>query len=703
MPERKHKLLVVDDEFLNRDMLKERLTRNGYEVAEAEDAWQAMGVIEEGGIDLVLLDTMMPGMSGIDLLKLLRKVHGPSELPVIMATAVSDSSIIAGALDLGANDYIPKPVDFRVALARIKSQLSRRDQDRRVRENEQRHELASRGTGDGIWDWDLTNNRVYYSPRWREMAGVHADAISDTTQEWFGRVHPDDLRNLLGSLRAHWTADSSKDTPFVCEYRLQHKDGTFHWMRGRGYTLRDPNGRVIRMTGSQTDITEQKVHDSLTGLANRLLFLDRAGHALDQARKSSTHFAVLFLDVDRFKLVNDSMGHMVGDRLLIAVGSRLLRAVGEGHALRDWDALTVARFGGDEFAILLDQLSDVREAEEAASRVLRALDEPFDLNGKEVFCSVSIGIAAWNPNYESVEDMLRDADTAMYAAKARGGSGFVMFDDSMREAAAIRLEIESGLRKAVERNELAVFYQPKVNLETGAVVGFEALVRWHHPTLGMVCPAEFIPVAEETGQIVAIGEWVMRQACHDMADWQRRYPKAPPLSISVNLSIRQFRQPDIVGRIAQILGQTGFPADQFHLEITESVVMDDPEGAIATTRKLKELGVGIELDDFGTGYSSLAYLCRMPIDTLKIDRSFIMRMLDSRTDLEVVRTVLTLARSLGIDVVAEGVERSDQLSELRSLCCQFGQGYYFGKPVPCDDTERLLAGAGRDGPASETD
>ncbi|MBS1828299.1 MAG: EAL domain-containing protein [Acidobacteria bacterium] len=697
MSARKHKLLVVDDEFLNRDMLKQRLLRSGFEVTEAENAQDALHVIGEGGIDLVLLDMMMPGMSGIDLLKLLRGVHGQNELPVIMTTAVTDSQSIAGALNLGANDYVTKPIDFPVALARVTSQLNRRDAEQRLRQSEERYALAQRGNEDGIWDWDLASNRIYYSPHWIQIAGLGSASISDNPDEWFKRVHPEDLGTLLGRLKQHWVDGAAR--PFFCEYRLRCGDGLYRWMRARGHTVRDATGRAIRTTGSQSDINEQKAHDSLTGLANRLFFLERAGLCLERARRvPQSSFAILFLDLDRFKLINDTMGHLAGDRVLVDVAARLSASLqGEQTNSQAHHPFTVARFGGDEFAILLEELPQPDDAPAVAQRLLQSLELPFHLNGRDVYSTASIGIAIWNPAYASVEDLLRDSDTAMYAAKARGGAGFMVFDEALRQRAATRLEIETGLRQAIERHELAVYYQAKINLQSGALVGFEALLRWRHPTLGLVSPADFITIAEETGLIIPIGEWAIREACRQMVAWQTLFPRVPALAISVNLSVRQFRQPDLPAKIAAILAESGLSPRHLQLEITESILMDEPETAIVTTRKLKDLGVGIKLDDFGTGYSSLSYLCRMPIDTLKIDRSFILRMRDNNTDLEIVRTVIALARTLGMEVVAEGVECQDQVSQLRSLGCQFGQGYYFGRPIAAREISHLLAATTEDG------
>lgn len=683
MTQRTHKLLVVDDESTNRDLLRQRLQRSGFAVAEADSAERALAEIGKGDIDLVLLDVMMPGMSGLDLLRLLRGVHGPAELPVIMATAVADSGSVAGALDLGANDYVTKPLDYPVVLSRIRAQLERRDTDREVRQSEERYALASRVGGEGLWDWDLVSGRVYYSPKWKEICGIAGRDLEGVADDWFSLVHPVDREALRERLEDHWASDPAGQ-PFRAEFRLLHEDGTCHWMRASAYTVRDPAGRPLRMTGSQTDITQQKEFDPLTGLPNRLHLCERGEKLL----ASGTRCVLVLIDADRFKLVNDSLGHMAGDTLLVVLARRLQEITGSGWG-GDGPPL-VARLGGDEFAVLLPGGDSGVDGEQAASRILKGLAGPVLVNGKEVFCGVSAGIAYSRP-HGTIEELLRDADTAMHAAKLQGGGRSAVFDEEMRQRVAERLEIETGLYRAIERHELAVHYQPKVHLDTGHLIGFEALVRWMHPVLGPIGPSTFIPVAEETGAILAIGEWVTREACRQMAVWQLRYPKDPPLSVSVNLSVRQFRQPDLVEMIARILTETGLAPASLQLEITESVLMEEPESAIQTVQRLKALGVGIQLDDFGTGYSSLAYLCRMPLDALKIDRSFILRMPESHADAEIVRTVLALARSLGMEAIAEGVEQDEHMSQLRELGCQFAQGFCFGKPISSQETEALLA------------
>jgi diguanylate cyclase (GGDEF)-like protein len=422
-------------------------------------------------------------------------------------------------------------------------------------------------------------------------------------------------------------------------------------------------------------------HDALTGLPNRALLTDHLKLSIGRARRRPEHlFAVLFLDLDRFKNINDSLGHAAGDQFLVEIAWRL-----QG-CLRPSDA--VARLGGDEFAILLDGLDANEDAVRVAERVQDELARPFRLDGHDVYTTASIGITLCTSYYDSPEKILRDADTAMYQAKEKGKARYELFDATMHANVVARLHLENDLRRAVDQQEFQVYYQPIIALDTGRIAGFEALVRWCHPERGVVSPAEFIPLAEETGLIMELGEWVLRESCRQMRRWTLDVQTLHPLMISVNLSTRQFAQPDLVDRIKKILRETGLDQRQLKLEITESAVMENAESAASMLVELRELGVKLSIDDFGTGYSSLAYLHRFPVDTLKIDRSFISRMNDGDENAEIVRTVVTLATNLGMAVVAEGVETDEQHECLRELKCEYAQGYLFSRPV---DAETALA------------
>lgn len=446
------------------------------------------------------------------------------------------------------------------------------------------------------------------------------------------------------------------------------------------------NQELEKEVAERRQVEEQLLHnafhDGLTGLANRALFMDHLKLAHGRAeRHESYQFAVLFLDLDRFKAVNDSLGHLVGDGLLMEVARRLEASVRPGD--------TVSRLGGDEFTVLLDGMCDSGEARTVAERLQGELATPFNVGGYDVFTTVSIGIAMGATGYQRPEDILRDADTAMYRAKQLGKARYEMFDEAMHTRAMDRLELERDLRRAVERQELFLQYQPIVSLGTGTLRGFEALVRWQHPERGVISPLDFIPMAEETGIIIQIGRWVLEEACRQMSRWQNLSLRDEPLQISVNLSCKQFLQPDLLEQIQKILRETGLDPRGLKLEITETVVMENIEMATRTLEQLQALGVELSIDDFGTGYSSLSYLQRFPVNTLKIDRSFVSRITESDGTAEIVRTIMHLGQQLGMDVIAEGVETEQQSAQLKALGCEFGQGYYFSRPMDRSAAEAL--------------
>lgn len=691
MSSQQSRLLIVDDNEMNRDMLARRLERNGYLVDIAENAKQLMQRIKQNNVDLLLLDIEMPEISGLDALKTLRGSYSPVQLPIIMVTAKNQSEDIVKALNLGANDYLTKPVDLPVALARIGTQLSHKRAQEALRESEERYALAARGANDGLWDWNIQTGRVYYSPRWKGMLGWRENEIGDGPEEWFNRIHDADRERVQEEIAAH----RNGSTPhFESEHRMLHKDGSFRWMLNRGLAVVDDSGKTLRMAGSQTDITERKVSDPLTGLPNRLLFVDRLGRLIKHAkRRKDALFAILFLDLDGFKMINDSMGHLIGDQLLIGVANRLEKCLRSTDTVaRLGETFTVARLGGDEFTVILDYLKDPNDAKAAADRLMKALAPPFILGGKEVFTSVSIGIALSSTAYEEPEDMLRDADTAMYRAKSLGKARFEVFDADMRASVMARLQLETDLRGALERGEFQNFYQPIVSLDTGHIVGFEALLRWQHPTRGLLGPEEFILVAEETGLIRELGWWNLQEACRQVSEWRAGRNGHRDLIISVNLSAKQFLQPNLVTDIRKLLHDLSLAPDALKLEITESAVMADPSAAVEMLQQIKSIGIRLAIDDFGTGYSSLSYLHRFPLDTLKIDRSFIRDMQVGGEGMEIARTILPMANNLRLDVVAEGVETIEQVALLKQLHCSYAQGFYFSKPLSAEGTAALLQG-----------
>jgi diguanylate cyclase (GGDEF)-like protein/PAS domain S-box-containing protein len=559
-----------------------------------------------------------------------------------------------------------------------------------LRESEERYALAARGANDGLWDWDLIQNRVYFSPRWKTMLGYAEDEIGTDPDEWFDRLHPADLLRVQNELQSHI---EGRIGHFQCEYRLFHRNGCYKWLLCRGIAVVDEGRVATRFVGSQTDITDRKeaearlehaaLHDELTGLPNRLLLRECLNRAVQRARRGSNFvFAVLYLDLDRFKNINDSLGHLVGDRLLVAVARRLTACVRPGD--------TVARLGGDEFAILLEDLTSIDDATIVADRIHKELRYPFDLDGYEVFTSTSIGIASNALSHQRLDDMLRDADNALYEAKSLGKGQYALFDAGMHARVIQQLELENDLRRAVEREEFVVHYQPQVSLETGKIEGLEALARWYHPDRGLVSPTEFVPAAEENGLIYSIGRCVLAMACCQMRRWQDTLGPAAPLTVSVNVSAKQLNQQGFVESVEAILQETNLSPHCLLLEVTETTMVSAPEHIAGLLTKIRSRGVQIAIDDFGTGYSSLSSLHQLHFDALKIDRSFLK---DSETDpakWELVRTIISLARGLRMKVVAEGVETEAQLERLRAGGCDYAQGYFISAPVEPLAATRLL-------------
>jgi diguanylate cyclase (GGDEF)-like protein/PAS domain S-box-containing protein len=560
-----------------------------------------------------------------------------------------------------------------------------------LRKSEERYALAADGANDGLWDWDLLRDTVHFSPRWKQMLGYGPHEIGTDWREWLDRVHDEDRAEVQAEIAAHLEGRTSH---LETEHRMRHRGGDYRWMLTRGLAVRSESGTVYRIAGSQTDIHARKMaeqqilhaagHDTLTGLPNRPFVLDLIRRSIARSKRHPNYlFAVLFLDFDRFKLINDSLGHVVGDEFLVGIARRLQACV------RPED--TSARLGGDEFVVLLDGIGDLSDATRVADRIQEAVSQPFPLAGHEVFTSASIGIVLSSNGYDEPEELLRDADLAMYRAKARGKARYEIFDVDMHAAAMDRIRLENDLRKGLERGEFRTYYQPILAALDGRVAGFEALVRWEHPTLGMLEPTSFIPTAEDTGLIVGLGEWVLRDACRQTREWQDRFPTLPPLTINVNVSGRQLLVPGLARTVDEILSHAGLNASSLKLELTENVLVEHTEMLDTVLLQLRNRGVELQMDDFGTGYSSLSYLHRFPISTMKIHRSFIERMTADEEGKEIVRTIINLAHNLRMQVIAEGVETEAQYEELRALRCDYVQGFLFADPMPAPLAEILLS------------
>jgi diguanylate cyclase (GGDEF)-like protein/PAS domain S-box-containing protein len=682
--------LASDAEFTERELRKANFAFTALRVETKE---RFLSALEEFAPDLILADYSLPTFDGISALMLVQEKC--PEIPFIFVSGSIGEELATETLKRGATDYVLKHRLARLAPAvrrALRDAAERAEHQRALaalRESEERFALAVRGANDGLWDWNLKTGRIYFSPRWKAMLALAEDEIGDDPEEWFSRIHPEDAPRVRSEIELHLPGLTPH---FESEHRIRGRDGSYRWVLSRGLAVRDTAGKAYRVAGSQTDITERKeaekqllrnaFYDTLTGLPNRALFLDRIGRAIEFGKRYEDYlFAALFLDFDRFKIINDSLGHLAGDQLLIAIGQRLKSCLRFGD--------TVARLGGDEFAILLEDIQDVDGATRVADQIQEALQRPFKLGRQEVFITASIGITSSATSYEQPEELLRDAETAMYRAKALGKARYDVFDLNLHARAVALLELEADLRRAVAGQEFQVYYQPIIALPSGQIAGVEALLRWHHPRRGLVAPAEFIPLAEETGLIAPLGEWVLRTVCRQNQAWQAA--GVHNLRTTVNFSARQFQYPGLLEMIEQALRQAQLPAQALELEITESTAMKDIDFSIAALTQLSRMGVRIAIDDFGTGYSSLAYLKRFPLNTLKIDQSFVRGLASDPDDAAIIAATIAMAHSLKLEVIAEGVETPEQLAFLRAQHCDEVQGHYFGSPVPAETlTARLL-------------
>ena len=691
-------ILLIDDDATTRYMARATLEQEGFAVVDASDGVDGLAAFKRDTPLMILLDVMMPNMNGFDTCKAIRQLPEGAHVPILMLTGLDDAASIESAYDAGATDFITKPINWPILKHRVRYMLRSRRALDDLAESQASLADSQRIASLGSWEWKMGADRGRWSDELFRILGLSPGQLETTTKAFLTLVHPDDRYKVETSFR-----DSvSKGEPCGFDHRIIRADGSVRIIQQQARVTLDNSGKTAIIRGTVQDITELKqaeeqirmlaFFDGLTGLPNRQSFDQSFREALSYARRHNKMMATLCFDLDRFKRINDTLGHHIGDLLLQEVAQRLRRC------LRTEDPITrmpseefagnVARLGGDEFTVLLREIETAQDATKVARRILDTMALPFMLDGHELVVTASVGISIFPDDGTDVITLLRNADAAMYHAKELGRNNSQFYSQSMNSRALERLSMETRLRNAIEREELIIYYQPQVDADTREIIGVEALLRWQSPEHGLIMPNDFIPLAEETGLIVPIGEWVLRSACLASADWQRA--GLPPTRIAVNLSSASYRRASLLGTIKAALRESRLDPSLLELEVTESVLMGDSQITLETLHNLNDWGIRIAIDDFGTGYSSLSYLTRYPIDVLKIDKSFVKELIDNSGALGIVTAIIAMANSLGMEVVAEGVEREDQCRRLRSLGCRFMQGYLFSRPVPEEQIVELL-------------
>jgi diguanylate cyclase (GGDEF)-like protein/PAS domain S-box-containing protein len=691
-------ILHLEDDPLDAEFFAATLRGVGLEcditLAKNKEAYRAALIGPDSRFDLILSDNTLPGFSGVKALSMARAER--PELPFIFLSGSIGEEAAIESLKMGATDYVLKDRASRLlpAITRaLKETLDRKERkkaEEALLKSEERYALSALGANEGLWDWDVTTGAIHFSARWKSMLGYYENDIGSSPEEWLNLVHPDDAANVRLLIDRHLKGTSPK---LECEYRIRAKQGVYLWVLCRGMALRDPDGNAYRMAGSQGDITERKraeeqllydaFHDSLTGLFNRNLFLNRLQRLLWVARrKESPQFSVVLMGLDRFGGINDGLGREIGDLIMKKASQRIEKKMRPGD--------TLARTGGDEFAILVENALTQSDTVHLVQSIQEEFKAAFSADASEAFLTISAGIVNGTQEYQVPEHILRDAGIALGKAKSQGKSGFAVFGSGMHDQALAILKLETDLRHAIERSEFRVHYQPILSLASNKITGFEALVRWQHPTRGLVPPMEFIPFAEESHFINDIGRMVLQEACARMKSWQRGFPERKDLTISVNVSGKQFRQPDLIRQIETILHATCLDPKCLKLEVTETAIMDNPDAAAKMLQELRQIGIGLQIDDFGTGFSSLGYLHKFPMQALKIDRSFVNMIGRQGENAEISSTIIAMAHNLGMQVIAEGIETPMHLQVLKRIGCEFGQGFYFSRPVDGEAAEKLL-------------
>jgi diguanylate cyclase (GGDEF)-like protein len=689
--------LVVDDEPIIRLLARATLEQSGFAVDEAQDGAEAIAVIERSMPDLILLDVMLPGVDGFSVCEYINNLLGDQPYAVVMMTGLDDHDSIQKAYEVGATDFVIKPINWQVLGYRAKYIARANQAVKDLHSSEARLKYAQQVARLGSWEWLIDDDLFVFSEMINQIFELPQMQHGGTLEAFLALVHPLEKEFV----RSVFEETVSSGTPFGIDTRILIEGSGERFVHIEAGVVTDKGGRK-RLSGTVQDITDRKLsenqirslayYDILTGLANRLQFNECLETAINSAVLSERKVALIFMDLDRFKVINDTLGHDAGDLLLKQVAGRLK------HCLRKNDCVTrdpldaghnsVSRLGGDEFTIVLDNIASDEDAAKVARRIIADIEKPIDLVGREVFVSASLGISLFPDDGSNAVVLIKNADSAMYHAKALGGNNFQFYSYSMNASAVERLAMEGELRKALERDELILCYQPQIDTGTGLMVAVEALIRWQHPERGLVPPNVFIPLAEESGLITAIDRWVMGTACRQIRSWQDAGIR--PARVAVNLSGRDFMQNKLMAMVQEALESTGIDPGFLELELTEGVLMKNADETVETLNALKRMGLKLSIDDFGTGYSSLSYLQRFPLDMLKIDRSFVSDVTTNGNSAAIVTAIIALGCSLSLGVLAEGVETEEQRSFLHSHGCKVMQGFLFSTPISAEGITELL-------------
>ena len=707
-------VLVVDDDEAARLLIEISLTDEGMRVQQAADAEQALAAFAVRRPDIVLLDVNMPGMDGYECCRELRRRPGGADLPVLMLTGHEDLQSIQRAYEAGATDFLSKSNNWGLLAYRVRYMLRASRAFAHLAESRQRLASAQRIARMGNWEWRTGEARFAVSDETLDALHLHDVGLDGTGESAVRLVHPDDREQVLDAIRQALASGE----PLCLDFRIALPNATVRWIQLQAEILRDASEGQAGLAGTVQDVTERYLaqdrirylayYDSLTRLPNRTLFCEQLERAVLRAPRSSGRLAVMFVDLDNFKRVNDTLGHSVGDQILAAVAERVTGCLRQGDTTArnhddplidaDNQARLVGRHGGDEFTLFVADLKQDSDAALIARRLLASLSQPFVVGAQEIVASASIGIAMCPDDGSDVETLLRHADAAMFHAKERGRNNYQYYSHSIGAAAFQKLALESSLRKALERDEFVLHYQPIVRIVDSGVVAAEALLRWRHPERGMVLPGEFIPLAEETGMIVPLSDWVLREACRQARAWQ--LAGLGPVHVAVNVSAAYLQRANLAHAVASALNSASLDPGCLGLELTESVFAHDLEATLTLFKGLRDLGVTLAIDDFGTGYSSLSYLRRFPLHALKIDRSFVRDLPHDEDAVALATAIIAMARSLKLELIAEGVDTSLQLEFLRANGCERYQGFLFSPAVPPQEFADLMAGTSQGAPVT---